>query len=303
MRWPKNKKSTEQGSAPNRRVQRSGGVSPAFSYYSNNRGGEPVSARQGMPSGPEPAKRRFASAQFSLWLLVAVGVACFTKVLWLSTNPEVVVIGNNAVSGTYLQSNQVYADAARDLLRSSITNRSKLTANLNGTAREMEREFPELQAVSLGVPLISSRPIVYIQVAQPSVILQTGHGNYALNSSGVVLAKLRSLPADVPLLADQSGGKPEPGKQYLPSSTISFVKTVTYQLKAANITAEVFTQPPQSPYQLDVRLQGAPYYLKFNLQADAMTQSGAAVATIQQLGGSLPAGYIDVRVPGRVYYK
>jgi len=233
--------------------------------------------------------------------MIVVAV-CAAKVLSLSTTPKIVVVGKTAVSSIYLQSSDVYAAAAHRLLAGSITNRTKLTVNLGGTARSLEQQFPELQTVSVGVPLIGSRPIVYVQVAQPSVVLQTARGNYALNSSGLVLARVQTLPGDVPLLSDQSTAMPQPGKQYLPSSTVRFVQTVAYQLKAAHLTVSTFVLPPQSPYELDIRLEGKAYLVRMNLAADALTQSGAVVATIQQFASD-PGNYLDVRVPGRVYYK
>jgi hypothetical protein len=214
----------------------------------------------------------------------------------------VVVLGKSAIANTYMQSSDIYTAAAQKLLASSITNRTKLTVDLNGTARSLEKQFPELQTVSLGVPLISNRPIVYVQVAQPSVIVQAGNGNYALNSSGLVLARVQTLPAGVPLLADQSGAVITPGKQYLPSSTVAFVQTTAYQLKAAHLSVNTFVLPSESPYELDARLGSKPYMVRMNLTADALTQSGAAIGTIQQLSAD-PNSYIDVRVPGRVYYK
>ena len=225
------------------------------------------------------------------------------KVLFLSTSPKVVILGSTSVSSTYAQSAGVYAAAARAQLKSSVTSHSKLTVNLNGTSSALEHQFPELQAVSMTVPLVSNRPIVYVQVAQPSVIVQTGQGNYALNKSGIVLAKLHALPSGVPMVSDQSGGTPLPGKQYLASSTVAFVQTVAYQFAAAKLSVATFVLPSSSLYELDVRLDGKPYTVKCNLQGDPLVQSGAAIATLQQLSASQPVSYLDVRVPDRVYYK
>jgi hypothetical protein len=36
---------------------------------------------------------------------------------------------------------------------------------------------------------------------------------------------------------------------------------------------------------------------------EVMQQSGGAVATLQQLGSTMPAQYVDMRVPGKAYYK
>lgn len=309
MWFKKNKTPAKQGRAPERQVQRGGRPSPAFSYYSSNRGSELQRVRPGVrqeqvqPPQKTERKRRPVFSQLPFWLLVALVMVCAAKVLWLSTNPKVIIVGKSAVSANYLQSSDVYADAAHRLLTSSFTSHTKLTVDLSGTAAALERQFPELQAVSLGVPLISSRPIVYVQIAQPTLVLQTGDGNYALNKSGVVLAKLSAVPGGIPLIADQSDARPMPGKQFLSSSTVAFVQTVAYQLTAAHIPVSVCTLPSGSPYELDAHITGQPYYIKFNLQADALKQSGAGIATLQQLGGNVPGSYLDVRVPGRVYYK
>jgi hypothetical protein len=301
----KNKPEPEQG-RDRRQVSRSGG-SPAFSYY-NNRAPEVTERRSpNRQDASETGKSRRSMprslAQLPFWGLILVAGLCLIKVLFLSTSPKVVLLGNTPVSATYVRTTQAYADAAHKQLTSSLTSHSKLTVNLNGTAEALERQFPELQAVSMTVPLVSSRPIVYVQVAQPSVVLQTASGNYALNKSGLVLAKLRSVPSGVPIVVDQSGASPVPGKQYLSSSTISFIQTVAYQLTAAKIDVSTYVLPASSLYELDAHIDGQPYSIKYNLQGDALLQSGAAIATMQHLGSTTPKEYIDVRVPDRVYYK
>ena len=64
------------------------------------------------------------------------------------------------------------------------------------------------------------------------------------------------------------------------------------------------TLPPAAS-ELDVKIAGKPYFVKFNLQADdARRQAGTFLATQAQLQrkGITPAQYIDVRVEGRAYY-
>jgi hypothetical protein len=150
---------------------------------------------------------------------------------------------------------------------------------------------------------VNSRPIIYIQPADPSLIIQTTYGNYTVNKSGLVLSALTTLPPGVQVVVDQSSLVARPGKLALPSSTVAFVQTVAYQFKAAGLNISAVVLPASNPYELDIRLEGKPYIIRFNLEADALTQSGAAIATLQQLGSTVPSTYIDVRVPGRVYYK
>lgn len=300
----------EQG-ADRRRVQRRGSVAPPFSYYTSRVSGPPNQQaavhRHGESTTQQSGggQRRSSSflARLPVWLLAAVVVVCVVKILALSTSPKVVVVGRSATAASYLQSGGVYATAAQKLLAHSFTNRSKLTVNLDAVSRGLKYDFPELQDVSIGVPLVGNRPVVYIQPAVPSLVVETTHGNYLLNGSGVVLAAVKHLPTAVPLAVDQSGLVPSLGKRLLPAATLSFMQVVSYQLAAAHLSLTTFVLPAGAPYELDVRVGGEPYVVRFSLEASALTQSGAAIATIQQLGSTVPSTYIDVRVPGRVYYK
>jgi len=255
----------------------------------------------------QPSRRRLklprVVSQVPFWILLAIVGVCTVKVLALSTDPKLVTLGKSPVTATYLRSSDVYRKAVHKLLNGSITNRSKLTINADGVAHTLQREFPELQTVSVTVPLVGNRPIVYIQIAKPAMVLQTARGIYAVNGSGVVLSALRELPPDVPVVADQSAAVPQVGRQAIPGSTVHFVQAVAYQLKAADIAINTFVSSVKTPYELDVRLEGRPFVVKYNLQGDAVEQSGTVVAALQHLEDATPSEYLDVRTPGRVFYK
>ncbi|HSX05478.1 MAG TPA: hypothetical protein VLF69_03360 [Candidatus Saccharimonadales bacterium] len=299
----KSKSSPEQG-RDRLRTTTPGASSPAFSYYASRTpelGNRPQRVLASEQSGRRLPKTLISQLPF--WLLLVVVVICAAKLLLLTTNPKIILLGKNSVSASYLQPASTYQAAAQKLLGSSLTNRTKITANLDGTAAAMRQKFPELQAVSLTLPLVGNRPVIYVQAAQPSVLVQSIHGNYALNKSGLVLAKVAHIPSGVPLVVDQSGVALHPGKRYLPGSTIGFVQTLSYQLTAAHLAVSAFILPSGSPYELDARLEGKPFVIRCNLQAEALVQSGAAIATLQHLGSGVPAAYLDVRTPDRVYYR
>jgi hypothetical protein len=305
----KPKQSTPASDPMRRQVQR-GNAPQAFSYYSSR--AYTPSERRAKPQSPKnqqdekKQKRKFSMPMLlsglPFWLLMVVVCVCLVKVLLLSDSPKIVVVGNSDVSD-YMRADAVYAAAAQKLLDSSVTNRCKLTVNANGVTQALKREFPELQDVSVSIPLVSNRPVVYIQPASQSLVLQSTSGNYSINDTGFVLSKLVILPEGAPTVVDQSGLIPIPGKQLLPSGTVTFTETVAYQFKAAHLSISTFVLPSGSPYELDVRLEGQPYMIRFNLESSPLVQSGAAIATIQQLGSTKPSSYIDVRVAGRVYYK
>lgn len=288
-----------------RSVRRAGTSKPAFSYYTNRVSEGPV---ERAPERRKPAQEgrggvRNLFASYAFWVLLLAVVVCAGKVLLLSNDPKVEVVGKTAISGGYLKPTSVYQQAVAKLLDTSVANRSKLTADPEGVALELKHEFPELQDVSIDIPLVSNRPIVYVQPATPSLVLRSTHGDYVLNQSGLTLSSVHTLPAGVVQVVDQSGQTPKPGTQTLPSSTIAFVQMVAFQFKTAKLPINNFILPASAPYELDVRLTGQPYIIRFNLQEDARVQSGAAIGTVQRLKGTVPAQYIDVRTPGRVYYK
>jgi hypothetical protein len=233
---------------------------------------------------------------------MAVLLVCAIKVLSLSTTPKVVIVSSN--TNNLAQSNVVYQQAATKILASSTFNRSKLTFSSDQLVKRLQTQFPELQSVSVALPLIGNHPIVYVAPVQPSLTLESGGSHYAMSHSGVVLAKIAAVSAQILPLQDESGSLPVVGKRALPASTVSFAETVAYELKAANVPISGFVLPKTSAYELDVTLTGKPYVARFNLQADARQQSGALIATLSYVQGKAqPISYIDVRVPERAYYK
>lgn len=283
---------------------------PAFSYYASRAPRTAVPAEplrrssSAASSAPTPPRRHLLKRWPQLLVLVVV-LVCVGKILYVSGSPKIVVKQTDSgQSETFLQPESVYAAAAAKDLRSGLANRLKLTADVTDISQSLMRQFPELESASVVLPLIGNRPIVYLTPAQPSLIMQASDGgNFALNDSGTALAKVTEVPAGSLLVQDQTGSQPRPGEQVLPGATVGFIQTVAYQLKAAKLQPQSFTLPATSAYELDVRLAGKPYLVRFNLQASALEQSGAVVATIAHLGSTVPNQYIDARVPERIYYK
>ena len=241
-------------------------------------------------------------------VLLFVGVASLVNILSLSPHSKVQPLDADQ-SREFIRDESVYQAAADKLLAKSILNRNKLTIDSNGLSRDLERQFPELASVSMTVPLFAHRPLVYIQPAQPVVIISGTSGSYALDKTGKAIeptaALSSSVQARLPKITDQSGLELRKNQQALSSDDIEFILTVTSQLRAKGLIVTDMTLPP-SAAQLDVRIKDLPYYVKFNLQGrDARRQAGTFLATKSQLDRSkvTPAQYIDVRVEGRAYYQ
>lgn len=226
----------------------------------------------------------------------------------LSSTPKIVILGD--ASNTFaLQDTIVYKKAAHRLFGASIANNNKLTINTESVATQLKQQFPEVHAVSISLPFFGRQPTVYIQPATPQVVLATPNGQFILDSNGRALALATSatvMPEDrpVPIVTDQSGLTFKKGDVALSSKSVSFITEIAGQLEAKQIKTETWTLPSAAS-ELDVKVSGQPYTIKFNLQGEAREQAGTFLAARDQLirQGETPSSYVDVRVAGRAYYK
>lgn len=297
---------------PPRRAQipqrpvRSGAV---FSYHANRSVREGGIARDATSQQPEATRRgpqvswtRRLPTIGALLAIVIVTVFC----LQLSSNVKVVTLGTDA-SQVFLREQGVYITATQTAFK-SLLNSNKLTVNTQKISADLQKQFPELKAVSVSLPVVGNRPVVYIQPTIPELILVSSQGMFLLDNNGRALitgnqvTKLDEL--EVPVVTDESNLPIELGKIALPRSTATFITEVFGQLKAKGLRVSSLVLPPGSS-ELHVRIQGAGYFVKYNLHGNAREEAGAFLAVKAQLERErkTPHEYIDVRVENKAYYK
>jgi len=282
-----------------------------FSYHTNRSEQERGTGRQAQREPARPAGNRFGHfwlQRFGLVILLLALMASAANVLTLSTSAKVVPLAT-AGSRPFLRPTAVYEDAASRQLKRSIWNHNKITVDTAKLSQQLLSQFPELNSVSVTVPLLAHRLLVYVQPAQPALVLVTSNGSFVIDTTGKALVSGGS-PAvlnqpQLPLLTDQSGLRLQPNHQALPAASVSFVQTVLAQLAARQFAVSSMTLPAAAS-ELDVQLAGQPYFVKFNLESNnPRGEAGTFLATIAQLRkqNAVPAKYIDVRVDGRAYYQ
>ncbi len=251
---------------------------------------------------------RYWRQRLGMFVAGVVLIICVLYTLHLSTNPKVVSLAP-ASSGYFLQDDSIYQQAAAKEFASSVLNSNKVTINTIGIQQKLQHQFPELSEVSVTIPLMSHRPIVYLAPTTPSLILSTPQGSYVLDDTGKALINASAIAGidklKLPTVTDQSGLQVHQGAIALASSEVSFIHTVTAELQAKGVAIASLTLPAAA-YELDVRPTGVGYYVKFNMhQLTARQQSGTFLAVKQRLASQAvaPAAYIDVRLDGRAYYK
>ena len=211
---------------------------------------------------------------FEFWLrrsgfvvLLIVVVASTVSILSLSLQPRIVLLGSGNTFA--LQDASVYQAAAATQLSSSIWNRNKITINTGLAASRLAKQHPEISKVNITLPLIGHRPIYYIEASEQTFVLQSTSGSYILDSKGKALLPRDAAPEAVanglPIITDQTGLPVKLGQQVLSGASSDFVKTVIDTLAAKNITVESLTLPAGKVQELDVRVSGKPYSIRFDM--------------------------------------
>lgn len=249
-------------------------------------------------------QRRVVQHTPALFVVFAV----FIGVLFLTTINNKVSVKLKDDKNTTLRNKTIYQESAKKFIGKSVVNRSKLLFDSDGLAAQLKREFPEITAVSISLPILGRTPTVNVQTSKPGFIFVSGQEAYLVGTNGIALLNVRDgqniSELGLRTVNDESGVKIEIGKAALPKEQALFISTVVEQLEKQNIKIESLTIPT-SPYDLHVKIAGTPYFIKFNILEDPKQQSGSFIALKKKLDSDeiIPKEYIDVRVGERVYYK
>ena len=276
----------------------------AFSYHASrsareaNVGREIV--REAEPTGSKHGR---------LWaVLLVIGLVLVVMSLFQGTSPAVELTGS-ADSQALLKPAQTYQMAAQQALHKNFWSWFKPAANQTAMTAALQQQFPELAVASLRIPLVGWRPTLVVAAHTPTLVLVGNGGTYVVDETGRALIAssqlAASLRAKLPLVTDNSGLTVAAGTDILPQDDVVFIEQVLAYLKAAKVNWQELTLPAAAN-ELDVRIDGTAYYVKFALQggASARQQVGSYIAVRDKLQGSAaPHEYIDVRVSERAYYK
>jgi hypothetical protein len=227
-------------------------------------------------------------------VLAAVGYS-----LIISPNPKVIA------SNTDFRATRVYQQAAADQLK-HLNNRNKITFNSGALAAALKAQFPEIATVNTELPLASEQPTIRLGIDKPSFFLESQGTRYILDSSGKVIAAAANLPqiTGLPVISDQSGFSISPGRQVLSAPAISFIGTVIAECRRANVPIASLVLPALAE-ELDMKTKDKPYFVKFYLGGDVLTETGQLLAARQHFKDTnqQPATYLDVRVAGKIFFR
>ncbi len=250
----------------------------------------------------QPAKRRKSRSKRYYHLADIVGVLAifglFAYSLLISNHPKVVA------SNTDFNGLNSYSKAASELM-SGIESRNKITFNEANLTKKYKQLFPEINKVDVELPLLSPEAVIRLNIAKPIFILNNSGSLLVVGDSGRAIAQAKNYKnlSELPVINDETGYKAILGRQVLSEEGISFITELIAKTKAQGINIQSITLPP-IPQELHLRTTDTTYYVKFLLSGNSTTQIGQFLAAKERFAnGDKPSEYVDVRVPGKIYYK
>ncbi len=275
-----------------------------YSYYSN-RTPEAKNTENTRQTKPRGNRWQFIK-HVPMYVALSIIVVCIGYVLTLAATPKVIIFNQSKLPP--FRAMDVYNAVAKELLGSSIVNKTKVTIDTSKLENSLKERFPELSNAVISLPIIGRRPVVKLEIAPAVLILRLGGQDYLISSSGrTILSADKAEPQtikELPLVEDESNLQTQPGQGVLANSEVEFIHQVIEQLRTKNLTISSLILPPL-PSELHVHIKNTKYLVKFDMQGDARTQAGSFLAVKKRLDRQhkTPSQYIDVRVEGKAYYK
>jgi hypothetical protein len=267
---------------------------PLANYYRS----DTRTAQSPFRQKPGPSRRRVVLFNILDILLLIMILAVLVYSLMLRPEPTI------KASLSDYHSDSAYAAQITPLL-SGLKNSNKLSFDEAAAVTAIKHKFPEVQAAQIELPFFSPRPVVWLDISPPAFNLTSEGRSYLIDQQGTAVAETSALPPMKLLtITDQTGFKVQLGSQVLSSQNVAVINTVIVQSKAAKVPVTSLSLPAKAE-ELDLHTSDQPYYVKFNLGGDGRIQAGQFLAARHQFiqDGQKPAEYLDVRVPGKIFYK
>jgi hypothetical protein len=269
-----------------------------LTYYRSAEGtGSASSPFEGKRTSKNGFRKLLAQVFDSVLILAGILLICYSLIV--KSTP------NFSLSSSAYHPSTVYERAVRSKLK-EVKNRNKITFDEDGIAKSLEQQFPEIENVQMELPIFSQTPKVSLNISKPSFLFKANSNSYAIDAEGVAVGLASDFPAikNLPVIEDQTGFTAQKNKRIMSADSVNFINTVLAQCKYFKVPVNSLTLPALAQ-ELDLRTSDKPYFVKFYLGGDALTQTGQFLSTRKQLQDTHkePVQYLDVRVTGKVFYK
>lgn len=289
---------------PRQYQERTSQKQQVFSYRSSRKGVERTFDRgkDSVESG-KPSRFRSSSLVSKMQLagVVIIVVAGLAYSVSLNTSPQIRIEGEQS----FPREPSAYQDAITEELNSNPLNRNKLTLNTQAITDSLQDQFPEIQYVEVKTTPLRRKPIVNIQLAQPTARLVTPTGSFVLDGEGRALFDADKKAAELDLsslipISDNSGHQIEVGKPAVTQQQIAYIREVIGQFEKKSIPIKEMALG-SGGVELQVKPADKNYFIKFSFYSDPRQSSGSYIAVREK--GINANQYVDVRIPDKVFVK
>lgn len=200
-------------------------------------------------------------------------------------------------------SKERYKEAIKEYLDAQPSKRFLFALDENELSSAVTVKYPEVSTISARKEGVAPGNFV-VSFRVPTVSWKIGEKNYFVDAKGETFENNFMAPPTVNVI-DNSGASITAGEAFVSKGFLRFLGrliALTNQSGLGEVTEA--SLPPNTTREIDIKLKGRGYLIKTHTDRDP----AAEVEDIKRVIGyldqkKLNPSYIDVRVPGRAYYK
>ncbi|MCA9347334.1 hypothetical protein KC930_02005 [Candidatus Saccharibacteria bacterium] len=237
----------------------------------------------------------------NILLAIFIGYVLF-MLLALNSQPVIDITSSNTTGITADR----YKQPLTSFLKQSIFNTNKITLRSSQIEKDMMRDFPEINSISIRYSFVGRHPEARISIDSIPITYNSNGASYLVTSRGMNVGTIETLPfqKDQILIKDESGVQTSKGNIVLRQVDVDYFIKIKQILNSKNQKVEYF-RLTTSQREAELKIVGAPYFVKLYLDDNPLIEMGTYYASIKTIGegGESPKEYIDVRAGEKVYWK
>jgi hypothetical protein len=230
---------------------------------------------------------------------VLIAIMILTSLLWQFTARVQV----QAVPDVSLQLDPIYERTIQHYLSSQPIERLRFATDTTHLTSALQAEAPEVESVQSINAVSVGRSLFKLTMRRPIAGWNINGKQRFVDSSGVSFERNYFTSPNVQIV-DQSGIQVVSGQAVASNRFLGFVGRTVNQSKMFNLSVEQVIIPSGTTREVDIRLAGISYPVKFLIDRPVGEQVEDAARAIEWFKGrGITPSYIDVRVSGKAYYR
>ena len=200
-----------------------------------------------------------------------------------------------------------YRDEFKRKASEKISKYTLLNLKTKDVEEALKKDFPDTKQVSVKRIWYKKGVEVDVQFRQPVIKWQSAGEPKYIDQDGVILSLKPIDEQNLYLINDQSGLNFNSGEKVYAQRNIIFSGQVASVIKLNGVVSASFESlsvPATSLKEIDIKLKDGPL-VKLSTELDPTEQVNLLGQILTKLSseGKKPSEYIDLRVPGKVFWK